>query len=169
MEKSKKLAKTKPASMFPGQKEFNQAQLLEFIHHDYEMARRFYEKACKAGHPIAQYQYGLWFMDEKGERVKPDDVKARKLFEASATNDYGIAQVALAQMYENGSGGLKKDPSKALHWYKEAVKNPSSIARESLSKIYFKVPHVVYCTELKEMFIVIAKRRYMYNMTMACV
>jgi hypothetical protein len=27
----------------------------------------------------------------------------------------------------------------------------------------------VYCTELKEMFIVIAKRRYMYNMTMACV
>ena len=142
MDKSKKLAKTKPATLLPGQKEFSQAQLLEFIHHDYETARRFYEKACKAGHPIAQYQYGLWFMDENCERVKPDDVKARRLFEASAANDHGIAQIALAQMYENGRGGLKKDPSKALHWYKEAVKNPSSIARENIGKIYYKIAYM---------------------------
>ncbi|CAB4032269.1 sel1 repeat family, partial [Paramuricea clavata] len=139
MEEPKKIAKTKPRSMFAGQKEFNQAQLLEFVHHDYETARRFYEKACKAGHPMAQYQYGLWFADVKGERIKPDEIKARKLFEASAENGHGIAQVALAQMYETGRGGLKQDESMALYWYKEAVKNPSSIARENISNIYNKI------------------------------
>ncbi|XP_028410856.1 uncharacterized protein LOC114533525 [Dendronephthya gigantea] len=137
MEKAKK---TKSASrQWPGQKEFQQAQLLEFIHHDYESARRYYEKACKVGNPFAQYQYGLWFMDDKGERIKPDDVKARRLFEASAENGHGVAQVALAQLYETGRGGLKKDESKAFYWYKEAVKNPASIAKENIGKINNKI------------------------------
>lgn len=139
MQKSKKIAKTKPASVHSGQKEFNQAQLLEFIHHDYETARRFYEKACKAGNPMAQYQYGLWYLDDSGERVKPDEVKARRYFEASAENGHGVAQVALAQMYEGGRGGLIKDERKAFYWYKEAVKNPASIAKENLDKVYHKV------------------------------
>lgn len=144
IEEMEKAKKTKSASrQWPGLKEFHQAQLLEFIHHDYESARRYYEKACKVGNPLAQYQYGLWFMDEKGERIKPDDVRARRLFEASAENGHGVAQVALAHMYETGRGGLKKDESKAFYWYKEALKNPASIAKENIRKINNKVEVVL--------------------------
>lgn len=123
----------------PGQKEFNQAKLYEFIHQDYELAGRCYEKACKAGHAVAQYQYGLWFLDEAKSGVKRDEVKARKLFEASAAKGVGAAQFALGEMHENGKGGLKKCETKALELYKQSTQYSSTISKDILGRIYNKI------------------------------
>ena len=124
----------------PGQKEFEQAKLYELIHQDYELAGRYYEKACKVGHAIAQYQYGLWFLDETKSGVKYNEVKARELFEAAADKGVGIAHIALGEMYETGKGDLQKCEAKALELYKQSTKQSSTtMPKEILGRICNKV------------------------------
>lgn len=126
----------------PGQKEFNQAKVYEFIHQDYELAGRCYEKACKVGHVMAQYQYGLWFLDETKSGVKHNEVKARKLFEAAAEKGVGVAQIAVGEMYETGKGGLQKSEAKALELYKQSTKQTSTMPKDILGRICNKVMRV---------------------------
>lgn len=130
---------------WPGQKEFNQAQIAEFIHQDYRLAGKYYEKACKAGHPMAQYHYGLWFLNEGKPGVKPDEIKARKLFQAASEKGIGVAHVALGQMYESGKGGLDKQETKALELYKESLNHASTIPKENIGKICNKVTKSKKC------------------------
>lgn len=107
--------------------------------------------AAKAGNPIAQYQLGLSHLQEgrleeganmirlaasknmpaaqyrlaklyeSGQGVETDAVTARQLTEQAARGGNRIAMHDLALYYTDGKGGVDKDISEAVRWFKEAA------------------------------------------------
>ena len=63
---------------------------------------------------------------------------AKHWHEQAALQNYGHAQVALANIYLKGIGGIKKDNEKAINWYTKAAVLGNPEAQYMLGNIYFK-------------------------------
>ena len=111
------------ASKFEGEELFELASSLEYEKQRYKEAAFYYEKAIAKNHPLAQFNFALWYLEGSRPGVPKNLVKARKLFEASASQGVGAAMVNLAQMYEKGSGGLKKNETEAFKLYRKSVQD----------------------------------------------
>ncbi|CAH1800112.1 unnamed protein product [Owenia fusiformis] len=108
----------------PGFKDFLAAQDMEYEKKNYQKASDLYEKACKAGHPLAQANYALWFLEGSRKGYKKNFRKAFELFEKSAEKGVGLSLYNLAHFYQTGKGGVvKQDPFKAFSLVKKSLKD----------------------------------------------
>ncbi len=62
------------------------------------------------------------------------DKMAQAVYDRALNGDAN-AQYQLAQLYENGQGGMKKNLGSAVSWYEEAAHNGLKIALNRLQKL----------------------------------
>ncbi len=63
---------------------------------------------------------------------------AQKILKALAKKDNHLAQLRLAEMYENGLSGLKRDLALAVKWYQKAAASGLVAAKARLGHIYLE-------------------------------
>ncbi len=94
--------------------------LKDNIRQSYEhTAAVWYAHAANNGHKKAAFE--LADMYRTGTGVKQDVNKAVSYLEQLVEGGYDPAKLKLASYLENGEGGIKADPAKALNWYEEAA------------------------------------------------
>ena len=103
------------------------------------------EKAAKnAKNPIAQYTYGIMYLQEIG--VREDGVEAEKWLLKAAAQNIAEAHYALGVMYRNGSVGLnpvRPDRAKAALHFAKAASLGYRRAQRALEQIEFESPRSV--------------------------
>src|SRR5690606_13751806 len=92
----------------------------------------WYEGAAALGHPEAQYNLGIAYIEGVG--VPYDAAKAAGHFEQAAGQGVMEAAYNLGLIYENGLLGEAK-PDEALMWYKTAADKGSPEAKAALEQL----------------------------------
>ncbi|MFS2025176.1 tetratricopeptide repeat protein [Massilia sp. CT11-137] len=108
---------------------------------DYESALRELMPLADRGDPDAQMLIG--YMHEKGQGISANMVEAVNWYRRAASHGNVVAQFNLGNMYEQGIGGLPKDPKEAFHWIELAAKTDFANAQAKLGYYYgtgFSVP-----------------------------
>jgi TPR repeat protein len=82
---------------------------------DYRDAIPLLQQAAKMGHAKAQATLGIAYQDGNG--VRADDRAAAYWFGLAAAQGHRASEYALGGMYEEGEGGLPRDPRKAGQLY----------------------------------------------------
>ena len=82
---------------------------------DYRDAIPLLQQAAKMGHAKAQATLGIAYQDGNG--VHADDKAAAYWFGLAAAQGHRASEYALGGMYEEGEGGLPRDPRKAGQLY----------------------------------------------------
>lgn len=75
--------------------------------------------AAEGGDALAAFQYGQLL--EFGDQVEADPAKARRFYEVAAQGGNANAAFALGKAYADGTLGLKRDPARALEFYRRAA------------------------------------------------
>jgi localization factor PodJL len=70
-------------------------------------------------------------------RIEAHDLTGMDPLRKSANLGYAPAQFYLAKLYENGEGGLKKDPGEARRWTERAAQGGDKKAMHNLALYYF--------------------------------
>ena len=87
---------------------------------DDAQAVAWFQKSAELGNAAAQYNLGL--MTAKGAGIRRDDAQALAWFRKSAAQGFAPAQFKLGVAYENGEGGVAKDPALAYANYAIAAR-----------------------------------------------
>jgi len=82
-------------------------------------ALHWFVKAAQGGLGYAQVQMGHFYRDGFG--VDPNSHQALHWYERAAHQGEVTALLALGDLYRQGGNGLRRDPSKALDWYRQAL------------------------------------------------
>jgi TPR repeat protein len=82
---------------------------------DYRDAIPLLQQAARMGHAKAQATLGIAYQDGNG--VRADDRAAAYWFGLAAAQGHRASEYALGGMYEEGEGGLPRDPRKAGQLY----------------------------------------------------
>src|SRR5690349_16223188 len=85
---------------------------------DQKIALKWYEKVAIQGHPIAQYNLGVFY--DEGIEVPRDFKLALQDYKKAALQGDHYAQCNLGVCYDKGKGGAQ-NLSKALIWYERAL------------------------------------------------
>jgi TolA-binding protein len=85
----------------------------------FEVAAKGFRPVAEAGHPAAQYYYGLCLAEGRG--VTKDEKEAAEWWDKAARGGWTEAQLNLAIAYDKGYLGLNRDPSWALYWFTRAA------------------------------------------------
>ncbi len=101
-----------------------------------EVALNWFLKAAEQGHVKAQSKLAELFWYRQVLEEEPDYREAFKWAKLAAESDDAHAQYLLANMYEEGEGGVKEDKVQAFHWYKSASSQGHVDAMFSLGLIY---------------------------------
>ena len=101
---------------------------------EYDKAIRYYEKASRNSHPVAQNNLG--YMYECGLGVNKDLKKAFNLYNSSAQKGCVWGQDNLADCYYNGKG-TTHDNDKAAFWYQKAAEKNYAESQNMLGVCYF--------------------------------
>lgn len=101
-------------------------------------AFKCYCKAYELGSQRAFSLLGACY--EYGTGCEPDIGKAMELFRKGAEMGDGLSQISLAEIYDEGRGGVEVDQKEALRWYREASKNGIDEADEMVEALeeYFR-------------------------------
>ena len=100
-----------------------------------ELARNWYEKAARQGHPLAEYAIGnMW---DYGEGGKQDHELARFWYHAAAMNNVRDAQMHFARMLQIGRGGYQS-LEEAAEWYLKAVRQGDELAATNLANLHLQ-------------------------------
>jgi len=99
-------------------------------------ASMLFQQAAKKGNRRAQYQLGLLYA--RGDGVRKNLIRARKLLHKAAMQGHPKAQFYLGQMYAFGDGG-EKDNIKATIWFWIAATLGDRFARDSLRMMTSKI------------------------------
>jgi len=91
-------------------------------------------KAANMGDKRAQATLGILYQD--GHGVKADDRAAAYWFSAAAAQGHRASEFALGGMYEEGEGGLPKDPAKATELYIKSANQGFDMAQEAIGIQY---------------------------------
>lgn len=106
----------------PGYVQFCMAFEAEYIRGTPSAAREFYEQACELGHPLANYCYGLWFLNGDRPDVPKDLKKAFHKFCAAHKFGLGQATYQLADFYRTGKGKVTgRDVKKAFAFLLQSI------------------------------------------------
>jgi hypothetical protein len=100
---------------------------------NHKEAASWFRKAADQG--FAQGQRMLAVAYIQGDGVPRDDAKAALLCRTAAELGDDGCQFLLGTMYEDGFGGIAKDDSQALAWYRKAADQGNKLAQENLSKL----------------------------------
>lgn len=100
---------------------------------DYGEAARLFSLASEQGHPGAPARLGL--LHENGTGVTADPAEAARLYRLSADRGDAGGQASLAAMYETGKGGLPRDLSKAIRYYRLAAAQGNEFAKKALARL----------------------------------
>jgi uncharacterized protein len=104
---------------------------------DGNKAIRLFELAAAQGSTEALTKLGYCY--KKGEGVPQNEKKGLKLHRQAAEAGDAEAQIALASAYRDGKRGLRKNPEKAVKWFKKAAEQEnfdSQYARYELGECY---------------------------------
>ena len=96
------------------------------------MVAKWYRKAAQLGHPEAQYNLGIAYIEGIG--VSYDPKRAAEYFETAAASGITEAAFNLGLIYENGLLG-DTQPDEALLWYKTAADNGNIDARRAMEQL----------------------------------
>ena len=99
------------------------------------MARLWYEKAAKEGHPQAQFTLGVMHANGECGLPKPRET-ARLWYEKAAEQGHSDAQCNLGLMHAQGDGGLPVSKEKAHLWYKMAAELGHPAAQYNLGVMH---------------------------------
>jgi len=107
-----------------------------FYNKDEEQSKReaakWFQKAAKKGHKLAQFQLG--YMYYTGTGVQRDDTLAVKWYRKSADNGVAVAQYNLGLMYYNGEG-VDRNLEKAKKWFQKAADQKQKNAIKMLKRL----------------------------------
>ncbi|MBL7058719.1 sel1 repeat family protein [Patescibacteria group bacterium] len=106
---------------------------IAFNRGDYKTSYNLIKPLAKKG--VAQAQYSLGIMYEKGKGVVLNLKKAKKWFKLAAQQGISKAQYKLGLMYRNGKGG-EKNYSKAIKWWELAANRGNNNAQIKLGLIF---------------------------------
>lgn len=101
---------------------------------DYKQAVKWYKKAAKQGHALAQTMLGLCYF--YGNGVKEDYPEAAEWFRSAADQGEKNAQNLLGLMYYWGDG-VKQSYVSAVKWLRSAADQGVSSAQYYLGKCYY--------------------------------
>ena len=93
-----------------------------------EKAKYWAEKAASQGDMMGEFALGMLYQ----YRDNPDMKEAKSWYEKSAMKNNEVAQYQLGRIYENGTG-VKKDLTKAHHYYRLAAKSGKDYPIKALS------------------------------------
>ncbi|XP_078447146.1 F-box family protein isoform X2 [Wolffia australiana] len=96
-----------------------------------EESRGLYWKAAELGHPTAQCNLGISFL----EADHPNPVEAVKWFRKSAMSGYARAQYSLALCLHRGRG-VEQNPKEAAKWFLQAAEGGNIRAMYNVSICY---------------------------------
>lgn len=97
-------------------------------------ARKWYDRAFDVGHVAAAVVLGDMYLT--GEGMEPDLRKAAIHYRKAATLGLPSAQVALADILQEGGAGVRRNQNEALLWYREAARHNHPAAQYGLAKAY---------------------------------
>ena len=103
------------------------------VEKDLSLAVKWYEKAARLGHPLAQNMLG--WLCEHGQGTEADEERAFHWYQQSAENGNSVAQSNLGIMYQNGRG-VEQDMSKAFYWFKNSADKGNSAGQSNLGWLY---------------------------------
>ena len=107
--------------------------ILTFGEDDPAAAAPWFEKAAAQDHPEAMRSLGYLLGEGKG--VPKDDVRAAGLYRRAAELGDAYAQLNLAGMIDQGLGGLKRDVSEAIEWFRRAAQQGLRDANQRLAEL----------------------------------
>jgi TPR repeat protein len=90
---------------------------------------------------IAEAQYSLGLLYERGDGVEQNNMRAAHWYLQAATQGYALAQNALAELYHEGRG-VAQDYAVALKWYESAADQGVASAAYNAGYLYFQGLHV---------------------------
>jgi len=105
----------------------------EGIEKNLEKSLYWYTKSSDQNYPVAKNNLGLIYED--GEGVQQDLNKSFNLVCNAALQGVPVSQHNIGRYYQYGIG-TDKNPSKAIGWHKEAVKNGNLYSLILLSKLH---------------------------------
>ena len=100
---------------------------------DYSKAYEYFYEATKNHDEEAAYHLGLMY--ENGNGIHKDLPMAETMYRRAALSGSSAASFRLAFFYESGKGGLKKNYSKALEWYRQSYKQGNGAANSSINRM----------------------------------
>lgn len=101
---------------------------------DPEESRKWSQRAWEVGHIPAAKMLGDLYYDGAGARR--DVPKAVSYYKKAAKFDYPGAQVALAQILDEGDDGVAKDRKQAFAWYSRAARNGHPAGLYAVARAY---------------------------------
>lgn len=104
-----------------------------YKHGDYKTAFELWTKAARRG--VAEAQFSLGGMYDRGEGVPQDYNQALSWFREAADQGNADAQFNLGLMYGKGSG-VPRDDTQSLFWFRKAANQGDSNAQFVLGLIY---------------------------------
>lgn len=103
-----------------------------------EKALELLKKAADAGYMLAQYDFGMLYLNGKiimtGKEIPKDEVLAVKWLLKAAEQGDSFAQYQLGECYEEGKG-VEADGEEALAWYQKAATLGSELAEQALERL----------------------------------
>lgn len=105
------------------------------VERDMRTATAWYEKAAERGHPIAQFNLGVFYANGTG--VAQDMTFAARWWQRAALQGHVEAQFNLGLLYAQGLG-IAADPKEAVRWWDLAAKQGSAAAQFNLGVMYVK-------------------------------
>jgi len=105
------------------------------IPEDYHKAVSWFQKAAKAGHPLATYNLAIAY--DNGLGVSKSPCQAFQLYMHLAQQDYAAAMQPVGNMYEKGIG-TEKNSIKARYWYRKGARLGHPAAMYDLGRCYMR-------------------------------
>jgi TPR repeat protein len=97
-------------------------------------AGSWFEQAAQRGYVTTRYLLRL--VERLGYRIDEGWRQGRPSLARLAADGDGAAQLLLAQRYENGTAGVRRDVAVALDWYRQAADGGHRPAMRALARIY---------------------------------
>jgi TPR repeat protein len=101
---------------------------------DYQKAMEAWTTIAKQGHPRAEAC--LAYLYAHGMGVPEDDTKAVDLYRQATEQGDAAGENGLANMYENGRGGLTRNLAEAVKWYRQSADQNFAEAAANLGVMY---------------------------------
>lgn len=102
---------------------------------NYEQAVEYYQSAAEQGHPLAQYELGIYYEYYLTDELQ-DHQKAADWFLKSAEQGCVEAQKELGECYYHGKG-VTIDYEEAVKWFSKAAEQGNEWAQVDLGECYY--------------------------------
>ena len=98
-------------------------------------ARKWFERAARQGHPVAQYNLYL-LLTGSSDAGDSDRAEAVIWLKAAADRDWMLAQFRLAERYRDGGPDIPRNMQKAAQLYKAAAMQGYPPAQYNIGRLY---------------------------------